>query len=123
MVLLVDDLADQRELYRQYLDFAGYEVAVARDGFEAVDRALHVHPDVIIMDLAMARLDGIAATKRLKRDARTRKIPVIILTAFPEKPVQQRAMEAGASAFLTKPCLPDQLESQIRRMLPTRPAA
>jgi CheY-like chemotaxis protein len=53
VVLLVDDLADQRELYRQYLDFAGYEVAIARDGFEAVDRALHVHPDVIIMDLAM----------------------------------------------------------------------
>jgi two-component system, cell cycle response regulator DivK len=68
----------------------------------------------------MARLDGISATKRLKRDARTRRIPVIILTAYPEKQVQQRAMEAGASVFLTKPCLPDALESQIRRLLAPR---
>jgi CheY-like chemotaxis protein len=88
-----------------------------------VDVAREHQPDVIIMDLAMARLDGIAATKRLKRDARTRRTPVIILTAYPERPVQQRAMEAGASVFLTKPCLPDVLEQHIRRLIPARPAA
>ena len=123
VVLIVDDTADGRDIYSLYLQHQGFGVLTARDGNEGVEVAREHQPDVIIMDLAMARLDGIAATKRLKRDARTRKIPVIILTAFPEKPVQQRAMEAGASAFLTKPCLPDQLESQIRRMLPTRPAA
>ena len=123
VVLIVDDTADGRDIYSLYLQHQGFGVLTARDGNEGVEVAREHQPDVIIMDLAMARLDGIAATKRLKRDARTRKIPVIILTAFPEKPVQQRAMEAGASVFLTKPCLPDQLESHIRRVLPTPPAA
>ena len=57
---------DQRELYRQYLQFAGFDVAVARDGYEAVDCALRVHPDVVIMDLAMPGLDGFETTQRLK---------------------------------------------------------
>ncbi|HEV7500720.1 MAG TPA: response regulator, partial [Vicinamibacteria bacterium] len=56
LVLLVDDLEDQRELYRQYLEFAGYEVAVARDGFEGIDRALSANPDVVVMDLSMPGL-------------------------------------------------------------------
>jgi len=123
VVLIVDDTADGRDIYSLYLQHQGFTVLTARDGSEGVEVAREHQPDVIIMDLAMARLDGIAATKRLKRDARTRRAPVIILTAFPEKPVQQRAMDAGASLFLTKPCLPDQLEGHIRRLLTAKPAA
>ena len=123
VVLIVDDTADGRDIYSLYLQHHGFTVLTARDGTEGVELAREHQPDVIIMDLAMARLDGIAATKRLKRDARTRRAPVIILTAYPEKPVQQRAMEAGASVFLTKPCLPDVLEQHIRRLIPARPAA
>ena len=123
VVLIVDDTADGRDIYSLYLQHQGFTVLTARDGNEGVEVAREHQPDVIIMDLAMARLDGIAATKRLKRDARTRRAPVIILTAFPEKPVQQRAMEAGASVFLIKPCLPDVLEQHIRRLIPARPAA
>jgi len=123
VVLIVDDTADGRDIYSLYLQHQGFTVLTARDGNEGVEVAREHQPDVIIMDLAMARLDGIAATKRLKRDARTRRAPVIILTAYPEKPVQQRAMEAGASVFLIKPCLPDVLEQHIRRLIPARPAA
>jgi two-component system cell cycle response regulator DivK len=123
VVLIVDDTPDGRDIYSLYLQHQGFTVVTARDGNEGVEVAREHQPDVIIMDIAMARLDGIAATKRLKRDARTRRTPVIILTAFPEKPVQQRAMEAGASLFLTKPCLPDQLEGHIRRLLAAKPAA
>ena len=116
MVLLVDDLADQRELYRQYLDFAGYEVAVARDGFEAVDRALHAHPDVIIMDLAMPGLDGFETTQRLKALEATRSIPVIALTAHGELP-REWALTAGCAAYLKKPCYPHDLAVEISAVL------
>src|SRR6185369_11817171 len=116
MVLLVDDLADQRELYRQYRDFAGYEFAVARDGFEAVDHALHAHPDVIIMDLAMPGLDGFETTQRLKALDRTRDIPVIALTAHGELP-REWALTAGCAAYLKKPCYPHDLALEISAVL------
>src|ERR1043166_3205840 len=123
VILIVDDTADGREIYSLYLKHQGFTVLTARDGSEGIEMAREHQPDVIIMDIAMARVDGIAATKRLKRAARTRRTPVIVLTAFPEKPVQQRAMEAGAAVFLTKPCLPQDLERHVRRVLEARPAA
>ena len=116
LVLLVDDLEDQRDLYRQYLEFAGYEVAMARDGFEAVDRALHVHPDVIIMDLAMPGLDGFETTQRLKALETTRGIPVIALTAHGELP-REWALTAGCVAYLKKPCYPHDLATEITSVL------
>jgi CheY-like chemotaxis protein len=116
VVLLVDDLADQRELYRQYLDFAGYEVAIARDGFEAVDRALHLRPDVIIMDLAMPGMDGFETTQRLKVLEATRGIPVIALTAHGELP-REWALSAGCAAYLKKPCYPHDLAMEISAVL------
>jgi CheY-like chemotaxis protein len=115
-VLLVDDLADQRELYRQYLDFAGYDVTVARDGFEAVDRALQIRPDVIIMDLAMPGLDGFETTQRLKGLDTTRDIPVIALTAHGELP-REWALTAGCAAYLKKPCYPHDLALEISAVL------
>jgi two-component system cell cycle response regulator DivK len=120
-ILIVDDTPDGREIYSLHLQHRGFTVLTARDGNEGVEMARQHQPDVIIMDIAMARLDGIAATKRLKRDARTRRTPVIVLTAYPGKPVQQQALEAGASVFLTKPCLPDELEAHIRRLLAAQP--
>src|SRR5438067_2051952 len=77
--------------------------------------------DAVVMDLAMPTLDGIAATSKLKTDARTRETPVIILTGYPMRAVQQGALEAGADAFLTKPCLPEDLEQQVRRLLDNPP--
>lgn len=120
LVLLVDDLEDQRDLYRQYLEFAGYEVAVARDGFEGVDCALKVHPDAIVMDLAMPGLDGFEATQRLKELEGTGGIPVIALTAHGALP-REWALRAGCDTYLTKPCYPDDLGSAISDVL-ARPA-
>jgi len=87
------------------------------DGEAAVETAIESGPDVIVLDLSMPRLDGVAAAKRLKQDARTRHIPIIILTGYPHKAIQERALEAGADAFLTKPCLPEDLDQQIRKFL------
>jgi CheY-like chemotaxis protein len=117
LVLIADDTSDTRDIYSLYLQHRGYTVLTAPDGHVALELAREHQPDVVIMDLSMPRLDGLAATKRLKRDARTRRTPVIILTAYPLKPNQQGAHEAGAAVFLTKPCLPEDLEQHIVRLL------
>ena len=116
-VLVVDDTADVRELYAEYLTARGFRVATARDGEAGIAAATHSRPDVIVMDLSMPKLDGIQAIRRLKSDARTRKVPVILLTGYPYRAIEQGALEAGADAFLTKPCLPEDLESHVQRLL------
>jgi CheY-like chemotaxis protein len=121
VVLLVDDLEDQRELYRQYLHFAGYDVAVARDGYEAVDRALRLRPDVVIMDLSMPGVDGFETTQRLKVLEATRRIPVIALTAYGSLP-REWALAAGCAAYVRKPCYPNELADQISAVLESEEA-
>ena len=116
-VLVVDDAADTREMYGSYLGYRGFGVLTAPDGDAAVQTAMVQRPDVIVMDLAMPRLNGISAVHRLKQDARTRNIPVIILTGYAFRAIQQGALEAGADVFLTKPCLPEDLERYVRRLL------
>jgi len=121
LVLIAEDTFDTRELYELYLTQRGFRVQTVVDGEAAVETALESSPDVVVLDLSMPRVDGIAATKRLKQDARTRHIPIIILTGYPHKAIQQRALEAGADAFLPKPCLPEDLEQQIRKLLTSTP--
>jgi CheY-like chemotaxis protein len=121
-ILLVDDMEDQRELYREYLLFAGFDVAVARDGYEAVDEALRTRPDVVIMDLAMPGLDGFEATQRLKTLDATRSIPVIALTAHGSLP-REWALSAGCAAYVKKPCYPHDLAEQITAVMDRAPHA
>ncbi|HEU0106954.1 MAG TPA: response regulator [Vicinamibacteria bacterium] len=116
VVLLADDLEDQRELYGQYLEFAGYEVVLARDGYEAIDLALRRRPDVVIMDLAMPGLDGFETTQRLKLLEATRAIPIIALTAHGALP-REWALSAGCAAYLKKPCYPHDLALEISSVL------
>jgi two-component system, cell cycle response regulator DivK len=116
-VMVVDDAADTREMYGSYLGYRGFGVLTAPDGDAAVETALAQRPDVIVMDLAMPRLNGISAVHRLKQHPRTRNIPVIILTGYAFRAIQQGALEAGADVFLTKPCLPEDLERHVRRLL------
>jgi CheY-like chemotaxis protein len=114
-------MADQRELYREYLLFAGFDVAVARDGYEAVDQALRTRPDVVIMDLAMPGLDGFETTQRLKTLEATRGIPVIALTAHGSLP-REWALSAGCVAYVTKPCYPHDLAEQITAVMDKAPS-
>jgi two-component system cell cycle response regulator DivK len=116
-VLIVDDTPDVREMYGEYFAARGFRVATARDGEAGVATATAHRPDVIVMDLSMPRLDGITAIRHLKADARTRKVPVILLTGYPYKAIEEGALEAGADAFLMKPCLPEDLERQIHQLL------
>jgi CheY-like chemotaxis protein len=72
------------------------------------------------MDLSMPEVDGITATQRIRRHPRTRNIPVILLTGYPQKAIQRGALEAGVNVFLTKPCLPEDIELHVRRLLESK---
>ncbi|HKC61419.1 MAG TPA: response regulator [Myxococcales bacterium] len=124
LVLVVDDFQDNREMYAEYLVFAGFRVTQASNGQEALEQAFANPPDIIIMDLSLPVMDGWEATRRLKADRRTSAIPVVALTGHAMQGHSKGAMEAGCDSFVAKPCLPDQLVAEIRRMLSTpRPSA
>jgi two-component system cell cycle response regulator DivK len=80
LVLVVEDYQDAREMYSAYLQFSGYRVAEATNGLEAIEKTLELMPDIILMDLALPKVDGWEATKRLKSDERTKHIPIVALT-------------------------------------------
>jgi len=117
LILVVDDFADNREMYSQFLSFSGYRVAEAQNGHEALEKAFQLAPDLIVMDLSLPGLDGWEATRRLKADDRTRVIPVIALTGHALAGHSKGAMDAGCDAFITKPCLPERLLEEIKSML------
>jgi two-component system, cell cycle response regulator DivK len=114
---VVDDTVDTRELYALYFRSLGFTVLTAHDGITGVAMARDKRPDIIVMDLSMPGLDGIAATRQLKADPRTHRTPVIILTGYPMRAIQDGALDAGADAFLTKPCLPEELDQHVQRLL------
>ena len=116
-VLLVDDYRDARDMYGQYLEYSGYQVSQAANGVEALQRALEDQPAIILMDLSLPIMDGWEATRRLKADHRTAGIPVVALTGHALAGVSERAREAGCDAFVTKPCLPEDLVREINRVL------
>jgi len=120
LVLIVDDSLHTRNLYSEYLTFRGLGAVSAPDGGSALVMARALRPDAIVMDLAMPGIDGVTATRHLKADPRTRDIPVVILTGFGYRAIEQGALESGADLFLTKPCLPEDLEQEIRRLIARR---
>ncbi len=121
LVLVVDDYQDAREMYAEYLEFCGFEVAQAKNGLEALDRAFELLPDVILMDLSLPAMDGWEATRRLKSDARTQAIPIVALTGHALAGHSEGAKEAGCDAFVTKPCLPEDLVAEVRKILNSPP--
>ena len=120
LVLVVDDVAHGREIFAEYLEFRGFRVATAADGLEALDKAFELLPDIILMDLSLPQLDGWEATKRLKGDDRTKTIPIIALTAHALASAHDKAKAAGCDSVVTKPCVPKDLEAEVRRQLAAR---
>jgi two-component system, cell cycle response regulator DivK len=118
-VLLVDDYPDAREMYSEYLQFSGFDVVEATNGMEALKSAVESSPDIILMDLSLPVMDGWEATRRLKADERTASIPVVALTGHALAGISEGAKRAGCDAFVTKPCLPEDLVKEIRRILDT----
>ena len=117
LILVVEDYDDAREMYVEYLSFTGFRVESATNGLEAIEMTQRLRPDLVLMDLALPKLDGWEATRRLKSDPATARIPVIALTGHALAGHAERAREAGCDSFITKPCVPDELVAEISRVL------
>jgi CheY-like chemotaxis protein len=102
-ILLVEDNEMNRDMLSRRLSRAGYEVVIAVDGLRALSAARSEVPDLILMDMSLPEIDGWEATRRLKADAATRRIPVIALTAHAMVSDRQKALEAGCDDYDTKP--------------------
>ena len=120
LVLLVEDQDDLRQLYARQLAMSGFDVIEAVNGADAISHTTSHAPDVVLMDLSLPVIDGWEATRRLKNDERTAHIPVVALTAHDGSGELQRATRAGCDWFVPKPCPPDALITEVRRVLATR---
>jgi two-component system cell cycle response regulator DivK len=123
LVLLADDSEEVREAHGEILADAGYRVAYAHDGGEAVDKALALRPDVILMDLQMPGVDGWQATRRIRDDLRTHHIPIIAFTSHGLRRYAERSLDAGCTSFLEKPVpsatlLLDEVQRAVARATP-----
>ncbi len=102
-ILIAEDHPDNREMLTRRLERRGYEVVVAENGAEAVERALEFNPDLILMDISMPVMSGIEATRALRDIPETRAIKIIALTAHAMETARQECMSAGCDDFATKP--------------------
>jgi two-component system chemotaxis response regulator CheY len=117
IVLAVDDSLAIRELINFVLGNAGFNVVLAEDGLEGLDRLERVKPDVIITDVNMPRLDGLSFIEKI-RDGQARGTPILVLTTESDPAMKQRAKAAGATGWIVKPFNPTQLVETVRRVSP-----
>jgi CheY-like chemotaxis protein len=117
LVLLVDDEPDQVEMYQLALEVTGFNVAVAYDGLSALESVRSNMPDIVVLDLRLPDISGWEVCAKLKADARTTAIPIIILTAAASLTLPQQSKAAGCAAYLIKPCFPDLLTRTVRQVL------
>jgi DNA-binding response OmpR family regulator len=120
LVLVADDDPDILTLVGFRLERAGYEVLPARDGEEALALALERQPDLAILDVMMPKLDGYEVTQRLRDNAATSGMPVILLTARVQEADITRGFEAGADDYIKKPFSPQELRTRVQAILGRR---
>ena len=116
-VLYVEDHPAQRDILAQMLELNGFEVDVASDGLEGVDKARSWLPDLILMDLRMPKMDGFEAIKVVRSEETTKDIPIIAISAWASAKHKERAMESGANEHFTKPVDLNRLLTTINRYL------
>ena len=116
-ILLVEDQEMNRDMLSRRLRKRGYEVAIAVDGAEGVEKARSEAPDLILMDMSLPVMDGWEATRTLKADAATRSIPVVALTAHAMTSDREKALEAGCDAYETKPVELPRLIETMEKLL------
>ena len=123
-ILVVEDEADVREVVKATLQENGYQVIEAADGLEgytaAADAAVAEKPDLIVLDLMLPRLNGFEVLEKLKANPQTSYIPVVILTARGQPQDETRALNSGATDYMTKPWAADELSDRVRIALDQR---
>ncbi len=117
-ILYIEDNELNRKLVRGLLKATTYTLIAANDGEAGVAKALAEHPDLILMDIQLPKISGIEATRRLRADPATAATPIIAITSFALSGDEQKAKDAGATAYLAKPYSPRELLALIRQILP-----
>ena len=120
LVLIVDDHADSCAMYAEALRFMGFQPITEETGERGFQRACDLHPDVVVADVMLPGITGLDLTRRLREDDRTKDAAIIVLTGRTFGSDEQQAAAAGCDRFLLKPCLPDELASEIRDVLARR---
>ena len=116
-VLLVEDTEDNRFMMRRLLEMTGYEVVEARNGEEAVKVAQTELPDLILMDLSLPIIDGLAATRLIREIETLKKTPIVTVSAHDTQDFQNEALRAGSDGYITKPIDYSELEQLIVKLL------
>ncbi|MCB0193706.1 MAG: response regulator [Anaerolineae bacterium] len=116
-VLYVEDEKDLREPISQMLEILGYTVDCAINGAEGVEKAKSWRPDFILMDIRMPKIDGFEATRLLRSNPSTEKIPIFILSAYDDAKTRAHCREVGADGFFSKPADIEKIDATIRRTL------
>jgi CheY-like chemotaxis protein len=117
LVLLVEDHSDTREMMAWWLELNGLAVAHARTGEEALAMLAARAPDAITIDIGLPGMSGLELTRQLRQHPVTRAVPIVAITGWASERDVERAHEAGCDVVLTKPCPPDTLLAEIRRLL------
>ena len=117
-VLYVEDNEFNRKIVRQLLSATTYRLLEATDGEQGVATAVEVQPDLVLMEVQLPKMSGLDATRQLRADPRTERIPIIVVTSFALSGDDQKALAAGASAYLAKPYSPRELLALIRKLAP-----
>jgi CheY-like chemotaxis protein len=117
LVLIVEDDPETRQFYALTLAANGFRTEEAHNGFQALDKATAIMPDLILSDIAMPGIDGIELCRRLRADARTAPIPILAVTGYDDRHYPDRAMAAGANQVLIKPFAAETLLAEARGLL------
>jgi two-component system cell cycle response regulator DivK len=115
-ILVVEDYADTREMVRRFLEAKGYRVLEGANGEEAITAALSERPDLILMDLSLPKLDGLAATRRIREQAGLGQTPIVAVSAHDTADFHAEALAAGCNEYVTKPIDFDQLVTLLGRL-------
>jgi two-component system cell cycle response regulator DivK len=117
-VLMIEDHEDNRRILRDLLTSNGYDVIEADNGVDGVNAAENFLPDLILMDIQLPGIDGYEATRRIRANPETRKIPIIVMTSYALSGDDMKALEAGCDAYVAKPFSPRVILLKIREYLP-----
>jgi CheY-like chemotaxis protein len=119
-IMVVEDFEDNRFMMRRLLEMSGYQVLEAVNGEEAVEIAKRERPSLILMDLSLPLLDGLAATRRIRQEAELRDVPIVAVSAHDTADFHADALAAGCNDYVTKPIDFDQLEALLGKLLTRR---
>ena len=116
-VLLVEDTEDNRQMMRRLLEMSGFRVVEATNGREAVEVASQVQPQIILMDLSLPIIDGLAATRQIRNLPELNTVPIVAVSAHDTADFHSEALDAGCDAYVTKPINYTELEHLVTRLI------